>query len=167
MMEKHPKRSSRTGQGFTLIEVVVVVIILAIVAAMVLPSIGSTGDLRSRSAARMMMADLEFAQSQAIVTQVPITVTFDTSGNSYRVSNASGTLIHPITKNAYVINLGQTRGMNDVTIASADFGSTQAVTFDSLGAPDNSGAVSVACKAHTCTVTVSPVTGRVTVSQTP
>lgn len=156
----------RSG-GFTMVELIVVMVILAILAVVVIPyAVGYSG-LRARSAARMVMADLEYAQSEAIVTQVPVTVTFDVASDSYTVSNASGPLIHPITKSAYEVRLDQSRGMSDVTIASASFGVGSAVTFDVLGAPDSSGTVAVAAGADTYYVTVKPVTGRVTVAQAP
>ena len=151
--------------GFTLVELIVVIVIMMIAAAMVIPQVVSTGDVKSRSAARMLMADLEYAQSQAIVTQNQVTVTFDTSGNAYTVSNASGTLTHPITKNAYVIDLDQTNGMEGVSIDTVNFGSGQSVTFDALGAPDYDGSVTFVAGAQSYVISVAPITGRVTVSE--
>ncbi len=156
----------RSG-GFTMVELIVVVVILAILAVVVIPYAVGTSELRVRSAARMLMSDLEYAQSEAIVTQAPVTVTFDVAGDSYTVSNASGPLIHPITKSAYEVRLHQSRGMSGVTIASASFGVGSVVTFDALGAPDSSGTVAVAAGAETYYVSVAPVTGRVTVVRAP
>ena len=151
--------------AFTLTEMLVVIAILVIVAALVLPKMVGSSDIQARSAARVMMADLEYAQSVAITGQAPITVTFNIAGNSYTVSNASGPLIHPITKKTYVVDLGQVKGMESVAIASVSFGGAPSVTFDALGAPDNSGTVTVAAGAHTYYVNVAPVVGRVTVTQ--
>ena len=178
MSRQHPKSSPHSTSGpvgltrpgrciaaFTLTEMLVVIAILAIVAAVVLPRMVGSTDIQARSAARVMMADLEYAQSVAITSQTPITVTFSTAGNSYTVSNASGPLIHPITKKTYVVELGETKGMESVCIASASFGGAPSMTFDALGAPDNSGTVTIAAGAHTYLVSVAPVVGRVTVAK--
>ncbi len=159
--------SGRLTGGFTLVELIVVIVILGILALMVIPSMSNSDNLKARAAARMVMADLEYAQSQAIVSQRQTTVTFNVAADSYTVSNASGPLIHPITKNTYAISLNQVRGMNSVAIASAGFGANSAVTFDALGSPDNSGTISIAAGATTYYVTVAPVTGRVTASEAP
>lgn len=156
-------RPRRSVTAFTLAEMLVVIAILAIVAAVVLPRMVGSSDMQARSAARVMMADLEYAQSVAITGQAPITVTFSIAGNSYTVSNASGPLIHPITKKTYVIELGEVKGMESVSIASASFGGASSMTFDALGAPDNSGTVTITAGAHTYSVNVAPVVGRITV----
>ena len=106
------------------------------------------------------MSDLEYAQNQAITTQTPVSVTFSVSGNSYTVSNASGTLIHPISKQAYIVDFDTTGGFGNVSVSSASFGGASVVTFDALGAPDNGGTVTVVAGPQTYTVTVAPVSGR-------
>jgi prepilin-type N-terminal cleavage/methylation domain-containing protein len=158
-------RAGRSIAAFTLTEMLVVIAILAIVAAVVLPKMVGSSDIQARSAARVLMADLEYAQSVAITSQTPITVTFSTFSNSYAVSNASGPLIHPITKKSYVVDLGEVKGMESVAIASASFGGSSYMTFDALGAPDNSGTVTIAAGAHTYQVNVAPVVGRITVTK--
>lgn len=153
--------------GFTLVELIVVMIILAIAAAMIIPQAVGTSDLRARSAARIVVADLEYAQNHAIVTQTNITVTFDTSANSYRVSNESATLTHPITKQEYEVDFDTKRGFGSVSIAAVSFNGGALVTFDSLGAPNSGGTVDIAAGEHTYRVTVAQVTGRVAVARVP
>ncbi len=150
--------------AFTLVEIIVTLVILAIVAAMTVPYVTGAASIQASSAARLIMSDLEYAQSQAITTQSPVSVTFSVSGNSYTVSNASGTLIHPISKQAYVVDFDTLGGFGNVSVSAADFGGALNVTFDALGAPDNNGTVTVIAGSHTYTVTVAPVSGRVTVS---
>jgi len=151
--------------AFTIIEIIVVVIIIAIAAAVIIPyAIGTTAS-QARSAARMVMSDLSYAQNEAIVTQTPITVAFDISTNSYTVSNESGPLIHPITKKAYMIDLDTISGFGDVTISSVNFGGSATVTFDAIGAPSNGGTIVVSAGQHSYSITVAPVTGKITVSQ--
>ena len=152
------------GGAFTLVELLMVILILAIVGAVVVPMAVGTTSMQAQSAARIVMSDLEYAQNQAIVTQVDITVTFDTNGNSYSVSNESGTLIHPITKQAYTVDFDTQRGLGSVALSSASFNGQPSVTFGALGSPDAEGTVTVAAGSHGYTVTVAPITGRVSVS---
>ena len=63
-------RSRPPSSGaFTLVELMVVIIILAIVAAITVPSLSSGADFQALSAARMLMADLQYAQDFAVTHQ--------------------------------------------------------------------------------------------------
>ncbi len=141
-----------------------VVLIVGIAAAMVIPSAVNTSDLQVMSAARMLATDLQYAQDTAITSQLPVTVTFTPASETYSLTNASGTLIHPITKDAYTVNFGATQGFSAVDIVSADFDGAAQVTFDELGTPSAAGDVVMQAGPHVYTVTVAAVTGRVTAS---
>ncbi len=159
--------SSLRRPAFTLVELLVVVVILSIAAAMVVPYAIGTSEMSCQAAARRLMADLEYAQSQAIVTQTPVTVTFDGSANSYTIANQSGTLIHPITKKDYVVDFDIEETFKGVTISFVSFDSGTAVSFDALGAPSFGGTVDLAAGSWTYRVMVAAVTGRISVSLTP
>ncbi len=154
----------RSRTGFTLVEMIVVLVILAVAATIIVPYAAGTTSFQASAAARLIMSDLEYAQNQAITTQTPVLVTFSVPGNSYTVSNASGTLIHPISKQAYVVDFDTSDGFKNVSVSSADFGGSSVVTFDALGSPDNAGTVAVVAGSHTYTVTVAAVSGRVEVA---
>jgi len=156
------KRTPRQS-AFTLIEIIVVVVILAIVAAVVVPQAIGTKDLQVMSAARMIATDLQYAQDTAITSQVPITVTIDTNAESYRLSNASGNLEHPIKKSEYVVDFRAQKGFESVDIVSADFGGGNAVEFDEMGSPDNAGTIILRAGSHVYRITVAAATGKVTV----
>jgi len=160
-------RADEPARAFTLFELLVVLVIIAIAAALVVPQAMSGSDLRALSAARTLMADLEYAQSQAVVTQSQVTVTFDQAGNSYQLSNQSQTLIHPISKKDYVVDFDSSESLRGVSIAAVNFNGGATVTFDALGAPDPAGFVDLAAGPHTYRVTVAPVTGRVSVAKVP
>jgi len=146
------------------VEILVVVIIMGIAAGVVIPMAVDSGDLQAAGAARMLASDLQYAQNVAITTQTPVTVTFAVSGDSYTLSNASGPLIHPMTKDAYTVDFNTTNGFSTVDVTSAAFGGGDEVTFDELGAPDNPGSVRIQVGAYTYQVTVSAATGRVKVA---
>ena len=112
---------STAPPGFTLVEIIVVVVILAIIAAIVLPQATGISDVHAQSAARTVLADLEYAQNYAVVTQTSISVTFSTSGNSYKVHvyNQSDPINHPITKKAYAVDFDTASGFQHVSVAAA------------------------------------------------
>ncbi|MEN6505779.1 MAG: GspH/FimT family protein [Planctomycetaceae bacterium] len=157
-------RDARATRAFTMVEILVVVIILAIAAAIVVPMAINTGDLQAASGAQMLTADLQYAQNMAITTQQPVTVTFNATANSYTLSNASGTLIHPIKKTAYVVDFDTTDGLSNLRLISASFASAPTVTFDELGAPNNAGVVTLRAGASILRVNVAAATGRITVT---
>lgn len=162
-----PNRTPTSPRGFTFVELLVVMIILGIAAALVIPQAIGTSSMKAQAAARTVMANLEYAQNQAIVTQSPTTVSFNLLGNSYTVSNASGLLIHPITKKDYVVDFDTQRGLQGAALESVSFEGNSDVTFDSLGAPDHEGTVTVSAGPHAYRVIVAPVSGRVTVERVP
>jgi len=143
-----------------------VVVIIGIAAAVVIPNAIGTASFQATSAARMIANDLQYAQDTAITFQSPVTVTFNTANESYRLTNASGALIHPITKTVYVTDFGALNGFSDVNIVSADFGGTAAVTFDEMGSPDRAGTITIQAGEHAYRLDVAAATGRVTVTRT-
>ena len=151
-------------RGFTLVEILVVVLILGISAAIVVPMAMNTSHVQAVSAARIVAADVQYAQNEAITNQDPITITFDKAAKSYTLSNASGILIHPITKVPYVTVLDAAHGMGQVSLSSAFDSQGGVVVFDALGAPDNGGAVTLRAGPHTLGVNVAAATGRITVT---
>jgi len=137
---------------------------LAITAAVVVPSIISTKDLQVIAASRVLASDLQYAQNAAITNQADIEVDFSTSGESYSLSNESGTLIHPITKKAYSVDFDSQSEFDQVNIVAASFNGSGTVTFDALGAPDNAGTVTLQAGSHVYQIDVAAATGKVTVT---
>ena len=158
------KRQNNIRNGFTLVEILVTVMVLAIAAAMVAPYMSGSGDFQAASAARILASDLQYAQNTAITSQDPVTVTFDPNSESYHLSNASGQLIHPITKSAYVVSFSSREGFDRLDVASASFDGAMTVTFDVLGSPDHPGSVTLQAGPHVYQVDVAAATGNVTVT---
>lgn len=166
------KNRNDPARGFSLAELMVVVIIMALIGAMVIPMAVDTGSEQARSAAQMVMADLEYAQNYAITTQMEVSVQFNVTQNSYvlsytdPISNASVVLKHPITQNEYRVNFSAAKGFERTALSAPSFGEASQVVFSALGAPNPDGSVTVSAGSHAYRVTVAPVTGRVTVAET-
>src|SRR4051812_24800357 len=117
----HPHGRSR---GFTLVEILAVVVIIGIASAIVIPQIGSRDDLKGAAAARVLVADLIYAQNLAVATQSTTYVKFDTANNKYSlltVANSGGDTFakHPLTQQNYTVTFGSSsKGLESVSIYS-------------------------------------------------
>src|SRR5689334_5179352 len=99
----------RRQRAFTLVEILMVVLILAISSAIIIPQMGTRDDLKAASAARVIMADLIWAQNRAIATQQKQYIVI--TGQSYTLwyKDATGTLIkstNPVTQSVYTTTFG-------------------------------------------------------------
>jgi prepilin-type N-terminal cleavage/methylation domain-containing protein len=185
-MTCHPQR-----RAFTLVEILVVVVILGIAAAVIVPQMGTRDDLRVAAAARMVMADLIYAQNRAIATQQKHFVAFDTASatKTYALRRATSlspvTLVdvqHPITKDAtYDVAFGgKNSPMEHVTLGTVSFEGYPTLVFDELGVPmyydpanpsnpltplatTDGSTIQVTSGKFTLTITVQPYTGEITV----
>jgi len=157
--------TSRFRVAFTVMELLIVVAVIGILAMASVPYILDSGDAQAISATRLIASALQYAQNEAISSQTPVTVTFTSATKTYELSNASGRLVHPISKEQYVVDFRSRRNFDRVTALSADFGDEPFVTFDVLGAPNAAGTVTVQAGARKMTIAVANVTGLVTVSE--
>jgi Tfp pilus assembly protein FimT len=165
-----------------------VVVILGIASAIIIPQMGTRDDLRAAAAARTVVADLIYAQNQAITSGTPVYVKFDVTNNRYsllKTANSGGDVVltNPITQNTYVEQFGSTvKGWEGISISSAVLNGTSAsyqptytLAFDEIGAPYafsyvsndkndlNDGTIVLQCGTFTTTVKVSAATGEITV----
>src|SRR5580765_4149772 len=102
-----PSRAPRARAAFTLVEILAVVVILGIASAIIIPNMGTRDDLRTAAAARTLVADLIYAQNQAITSGKMVYVRFDTANNKYTLlttANSGGdvAMTNPITQTTYV-----------------------------------------------------------------
>ena len=144
-------RCTRYGQprkrGFTLIEILVTVTILAIAATVAIPYISSSfADLKLSAAARAVLADLLYAQSQAIATQKNVYLIFTVGSGStpdqYELRSSTGTppLLGPVMLRPAgapgIVTLGKSTALlPDAKLGTAQSPSYVKIGFDSLGQP--------------------------------
>lgn len=80
-------RLFRSARGFTLVELLIVVVLVGILAGVVIPSLGDMRTYRLREAARLLAADLEFAQSDSLAHgEQPRTVRFEPAAGRYWIA---------------------------------------------------------------------------------
>jgi prepilin-type N-terminal cleavage/methylation domain-containing protein len=187
-----PRARASARAAFTLVEILTVVIILGISAAIIIPSVGNRDDMRVASAARLLMADLIYAQNKAIATQTPYYVWFDTTNKRYSIHDTAPTAtttatdaidhpLHPTTfSGKYVTAYGVVNSqLAAISMGTVDFAGKQILKFDELGVPwgydvptatptqltgASVGKVSLNCGSFTLTVTIEPYTGEMTVN---
>ena len=160
------------GEGFTLVELLIVIAINSIAALTAIPMMSSAASMQIRSAANMLTADLEYAKSMAISRAQNFSVVFDAAADTYRIEDQYGNVLpHPVKKGFnYVIDFQNDGRLDKVDIVSVDFDSTSEVKFDYLGSPYNendtplnNGVVNLQAGSTNTTITVEPVTGYISI----
>ncbi len=165
--------------GFTMVELMVVLAIIAIAAAIVVPLASSAGSMQIRAAVTMVAADLEYAKSLSISRGHRYAVVFNKDAESYQIEDLSmpvgdpaRIVDHPVRKGfKYIVNFATDSHLSQVNIVDANFDTTNAVSFDYLGSPFNgnngnlnSGVITLRAGSITRTVSVQPVTGYISIS---
>jgi len=161
-------------RAYTLAEMVVVVLVLAIAAAIVIGSIGTTKDAQAISGTRVLASDVELARNLAVTTQEPHTVLFSSDRQSYKVvANYTGggyalatAVEHPVRGNErFEVRLASLGGMGSVVVETVNFGGQAYVTFDAEGEPSNGGSVTLRSGRTGMVVSVEALTGAVSVAR--
>jgi len=166
----HRPSDIRHRFAFTLIEVLIVVTIIGIAGAIVVPQMLTAGTMGIQAAARTVIADLLYAQNEAIANQATRKVVFSVADNSYRVTDGAGQTVHVDWKGGdggnYLMDFSRETGrFGRVRIVSADFGGASEISYDALGAPSSGGTVVLRFQETGYRVTVAAFTGRVTVEK--
>lgn len=147
----------RARRAYTLIELLIVVAILGLAGALLVPVLGDRGDFDTQGAVRRLVADMTFAQSDALANQEHRRLIFlpdpDAQGQfigwaivKLRESEL-GLDYDPDTANfvtdplapvgsdgRYIVSLKGDERFGDTVVASVDLdGNTAFVTYDELG----------------------------------
>ena len=153
--------------AFTLIELMIVIVIIGIAAGLVLPGFQQSTDTQLRAAAQILVADLEYAQTESRVHGDDLRlVVFDPAAGSYflAASSAPATPIaHPIDKKPYRIRWGQGRAhrLADVTLGGLSLGGDDQVKFGVYGQLDQTtdGLIRLAAGPRSIEITLDAISG--------
>ncbi len=169
-------------RGYTLVEMLIVIVILGIMGTMVIPSFGSTNVLRTQAAVRTIVADITFAQSDALSFQEQRAVVFDETENMYTLVEVTGGTIDADADALYDPQGPGQRYRVDLDdldfggafIENISFNGGASLIFDELGGPtpaasstglSTGGSLEVVGPQARYRINVAPFTGRVTVDR--
>lgn len=156
--------------GFTLVEVLMVVAIIGIAGVVVVPQMLRTGSLTIQAAGRVVIADLLYAQNEAIARQAPRRVIFNPESNSYRLADSQDQTLAVAwreggsTTQNYAVNFATDPRFAGVRLGDVAFSGSQTIEFDVLGSPNSGGAIDLVTGDTRYRISVAPITGRVTIA---
>ncbi|MCC6909399.1 MAG: GspH/FimT family protein [Phycisphaerales bacterium] len=136
-------RSGLRVGGFTLMELLAVLVLLAIISAVVVPTLSNVGATRQAAAASRLLRDVQLARQRAVARGVRTWVVIDADAQQYALfiedAAAPGRanrqpIIDEATGKPFVValNQGEWRG---ASVAAVDIAGRSEVGFDSRGRP--------------------------------
>jgi len=186
----HRLRTTRAiaRRAYTLTELLIVITILGTAAAIVVPQFDGTDSMRAQAAIRNVIADLSFAQSDAVAHQEYRRVHFFADGSGYCLlratdddftdpfdPDAADYVFDPLSAGSlggrYVVRLSDDDRFDGVTVTEVSIdGGGRDVVYDPLGGTvqagnvfGSGGYIELAAGANVYRVLVGPVTGKLSV----
>ena len=152
-------------RAFTLVEILVVVTIIGMIGAIVVPHVLQAGTMQVQAAGRIVIADILFAQNDAVAQQRTRRVVFEPSLNRYRLTDIDGNLLTAtwMPGQQYEQDFNADKRFTGVRIQNVDFNGGLILEYDELGTPSTGGSLDLVAAGKTYRVTVAPFTGRVTI----
>ncbi len=194
-MRPNSRLRSVAPGSYTLIELIMVMAVLALAAALLVPHMVGTDNMTVQAAVRLLIADLSFAQSDALANQEFRRVVFYDDGAGYCILNvdtfdevtpndlddpAVSYVYDPLgTMGRYIVDYTVDNRFEGVMITEATIDGTALdarpqITYDQLGGtvqidstPGLGGSIVLTFKDSSYRITLSPFTGKLTVSAEP
>jgi prepilin-type N-terminal cleavage/methylation domain-containing protein len=178
-------------RAYTLVELLIVIALLGVAASMVVPKLVGRESLVVQAAVRQIVADISFAQADALAHQQYRRIAFFDDGTGYaliRVTDATfNTAFDPDTADyvddpmassaegrAYIVDFTEDNRFNGVTISNVAIDGVEThVTFDALGGtvmggliPGLGGVIDVEFGDFSYRIDIEPFTGKLIVTNT-
>ena len=183
-------------RSYTLIELIMVMAVLALAAALLVPNIVGSDTMRAQAAVRLLIADLSFAQSDALANQEFRRVVFYRDGSGYCILEVAGGETTPADLDdpgvnyvydplghigRYIVDYTLDKRFEGVWISAAtidgvDLEDRPEITYDMMGGtvlsnslslPGIGGSVTLSYKDSSYQIDISPFTGKLTVTELP
>ena len=183
-------------RSYTLIELIMVMAVLALAAALLVPNIVGSDTMRAQAAVRLLIADLSFAQSDALANQEYRRVVFYVDGSGYCIIEVNGGAPTPDDLDdpgvnyvydplghigRYIVDYTLDKRFEGVWISAAtidgvDLEDRPEITYDMMGGtvlsntesvPGIGGTVTLSYKDSSYRIDISPFTGKLTVTELP
>ena len=154
-------------RGFSLAELLIVVLTLAVAATVIVPMVGENETTQLRAAARMLVADLEFARSESMVHDLDgRMLVLDGRRRGYAIvttGNPTTPVVHPADGGSYMIRYGEgwAAELGDVSVVGFALGGDTRLGFGIYGQLDQTSdaTITLGTPGHTITVTLNADTG--------
>ena len=183
-------------RSYTLIELIMVMAVLALAAALLVPNIVGSDSMKLQAAVRLLIADLSFAQSDALANQEFRRVVFYDDGSGYCIIEVLAAETTPAdlddpgvnyvydplgTMGRYIIDFTIDNRFEGVlfsaaTIDDVDLADRPEITYDLMGGtvlsysaslPGTGGSVTMSYKDSSYRIDIAPFTGKLTVTELP
>ncbi|MFW5653424.1 MAG: pilus assembly FimT family protein [Planctomycetota bacterium] len=181
LIRRYGRVPASGARGFTLVEILCVVALLGIAATLLIPRMSHLADFETEAAVRVIVADITFAQSDAMAHQGGRRVHFESDGRGYRLLFSpfdydTDVMEDPIGYQGdrrYIVDFNNDHRFQNIVIDSVSFdGSNNFITFDELGGPvaadgtsSVGGTIVVSGANESFEINVAAFTGRVSVTE--
>jgi len=163
-------RAGRAARGFTFVEVLAVVAIVAIASALAVPMFKDSNISKLRAAASMVVADLEYAQTDSITHGDALRMFVVGSTTNYSIATVATPttpITNPVGKAPYSVTFGQGRAasLSGVTISAYSLNGDARLGFGLYGQLDQSSnaTITLTCGGRNVVITLNATTGTPTI----
>jgi len=187
------QRASGTRRAYTLMEMLSVITVLGIAATLLIPNMVGSGSMNAQAAVRLLIADLSFAQSDALAHQEYRRVHFFDDGTGYcivRVAEAdfaddfdpdlADYINDPLGSSGvfspYIVDFELDERFKGVAFDDIEIdGTARDISYDALGgtvmpsgggiAPGIGGFITITSPTESYRIDIAPFTGKLTVTK--